>query len=93
MVIETSGCLTQTITLYYTRMSLVVTTSDGQQVSVEVNPFDKVLSLRNAISASTRLPLNQFKLSKATGEALLDNQSFSAQGVSYEGYTLLLIFI
>lgn len=29
MTIETSGCLTQTITLYYIRMSLVVTTSDG----------------------------------------------------------------
>jgi hypothetical protein len=46
MVIESSGILTETITLYYIRMTLVVTTSDGQEVSVEINPFDKVLSLR-----------------------------------------------
>lgn len=93
MIIETSGCLTETITLYYIRMTLVVTTADGQEVSVEINPFDKVLSLRNMISTQTRMPLNQFKLTKATGEALVDQNSFASQGITYEGYTLLLMFI
>jgi hypothetical protein len=72
MVIETSGCLTETITLYYIRMTLVVTTADGQEVSVEINPFDKVLSLRNMIASQTGLPLNKFKLTKATGQNLVD---------------------
>jgi hypothetical protein len=51
MIIETSGCLTETITLYYIRMTLSVTTADGQQFSVEINPFDKVISLRNMITS------------------------------------------
>jgi len=93
MVIETSGCLTETITLVYIRMTLVVTTSDGQEVRVEINPFDKVLTLRNMISSSTGLKLSQFSIAKATGAKLVDSQSFAEQGVTYEGYTLLLLFV
>jgi hypothetical protein len=70
LVIEESGCLEQTIILYYVRMNLVVTTADGQTVNVEINPFDKVISLRNMISGATQLPLNRFKLTKADGTKL-----------------------
>jgi hypothetical protein len=37
--------------------------------------------------------LDKFKLTKATGVPLKDNKSFASQGITYEGYTLILMFV
>lgn len=48
-VIETTQWETQTISFVYIRMTLTVTTSDGQTVIVQINPHDKVISLKQMI--------------------------------------------
>jgi hypothetical protein len=45
-VIETTHIFTETITFVYIRMTLTVTTADGQTVIVQINPHDKVISLK-----------------------------------------------
>jgi hypothetical protein len=49
-VIETTSWETETITFVYIRMTLTVTTSDGQTVIVHINPHDKVISLKENIA-------------------------------------------
>lgn len=92
-VIETTHIFTETITFVYIRMTLTVTTADGQTVIVQINPHDKVISLKQMIAGQTGWGLNQFKLIKGTGEELIDEQSFESQGISYEGFTIMIQFV
>lgn len=92
-VIETTSWETQTITFVYIRMTLTVTTSDGQVVIVQINPHDKVISLKQMIGGQTGWPLDRFALVKGTGETLKDEVSFAEQGISYEGFTIMIQFI
>jgi hypothetical protein len=93
VTIESSGILTGSVTFSYIRMSLTVTTPDGQVVIVQINPNDKVISLRTMIHTQTGWPLDRFTLVKGTGEVLVDDKSFATQGITFEGYTIAIRFI
>jgi hypothetical protein len=45
------------------------------------------------IAKQTGWALNKFMLAKGTGERLDDLMTFQSQGISYEGFTIIIRFV
>lgn len=78
-------------TIIYKRITLVVTTSDNKQITMTVDPMDKVSHIKSIISTKGGIAIDRFKLKKGTGEDLDETKTLVEAGIE-EGTTIIIVY-